>query len=152
MSLKIEKAKAKKLYPESPEWFRTELVEAFGEECFKKRSFTDIKTFEDACDELGISKVIFTGAESTDEAAYMKLKVIARAINQGWVPDWTNEDQRKWFPYFVLSSGFGFSYSYYYFTSAITGVGSRLCFESEEQASYAGKQFVKLYEEFLTLK
>jgi hypothetical protein len=32
------------------------------------------------------------------------------------------------------------------------GVGSRLCFESEEKAVHAGENFTKLFEEFITAK
>lgn len=156
MELKLEKKTAKKLYPESPEWFRKVLTETFGIECFKKKSFEDIKTFEDACEELGITndshRPIFDEDEDPDEIAYKKLKVIVAAINQGWTPDWDNTDQRKWWPYLVLSSGFGFSYSYSYCDYSITIVGSRLCFETEAKSTYAAKQFIELYEQFLTIK
>ena len=156
MELKLEKKTAKKLYPESPDWFRKVLTETFGIDCFKKKSFEDIKTFEDACEELGITndscRPIFDDEEDPDEIAYKKLKVIIKAINQGWTPDWENTDQRKWWPYFNLSSGFGFSHSTCYYDFTVTHVGSRLCFESEEKSNYTAKQFIELYEQFLILK
>jgi hypothetical protein len=154
MNLKIKKETAKKLYAESPEWFKEQLTEVFGEECFRKRRFDEIKTFEDACEALGITndscKPIFDVEEDPDEIAYKKLKVIVKAINQGWTPNWTNADQKKWWPYFVLSSGFGFSYSDFIFDYPNTSVGSRLCFESKEKSDYAAKQFLDLYQQFLT--
>jgi hypothetical protein len=152
MSVKIEKEKAKKLYPEVPEWFKEELIKEFGEAAFKKRKFNEIKTFEDACEELGISTAQFFGTETSDEVAYKKLKVIIKAINEAWIPDWTNTNQMKWFPWFYLSSGFGFSRSYFNFDDSAASVGSRLCFETEEKSDYAARQFIDLYEEFLTLK
>jgi hypothetical protein len=153
MELKIEETTAKKLYPETPGWFQDILIETFGKKCFKKRDFNSIKTFEDACNELDINcnSVIYSN-DSSDEIAYKKLKIIVKAINQGWVPNWDDSDQRKWFPYFNLSSGFGFSVSGYYFGRTVTTVGSRLCFESEGKATYAGKQFQDIYEELLTIK
>ncbi|NJO70081.1 MAG: hypothetical protein HC830_13075, partial [Bacteroidetes bacterium] len=97
-----------------------------------------IETFEDACEVLGITtdscKPIFNEEEDVDEIAYKKLKVIIRAVNNGWLPDWDNLNQHKWFPVFALSSGFGFSYSRYDCTGTLTYVGSRLCFETEEKA------------------
>jgi len=151
MSLTIEKQQAKRIYPESPEWFQKQLTEAFGEECFKEKGFEDIKTFEDACTELRINPVlVFNELDSPDEIAYKKLKVIAKAINQGWTPDWSDSDQYKYYPWFrVLSSGFGFSFSDYDYTGTDAGVGSRLCFESREKSDYAAAQFVDLYKEFL---
>jgi len=151
MSLTIEKQEAKRIYPESPEWFQKQLVQAFGEECFKEKGFETIKTFEDACAVVGIDPGLFLNRNDTpDELAYKKLKVIVRAINDGWVPDWSNRDQYKYYPWFeVLSSGFGFSYSGSNFTNAHSTVGSRLCFESKEKSDYAAKQFIDTYILFL---
>ena len=52
----------------------------------------------------------------------------------------------------VLSSGFGFSGSVYDYDFTGASVGSRLCFESKEKADYAANQFLKIYEDFLTIK
>jgi len=153
MELTLQKSTAKKLFPESPDWFKKVLTETFGKDCFKKRSFEDIKTIEDACEELGIDPAnVIQENDTPDEAAYKQLKIIAVAINQGWVPDWDNSSQYKWSPWFKLSSGFGFSYSSYGGSHSCTCAGSRLCFESEAKSSYAGKQFADLYEQFLTIK
>lgn len=153
MELKLEKKTAKKLFPESPQWFQKVLTETFGSDCFKKKTFEDIKTFEDACEESFINPTeVFGENDTPDEVAYMKLKVIIAAINQGWTPDWDNTDQRKWWPYFKLSSGFGFSHSDFIYVFTIASVGSRLCFESEEKSTYAAKHFIDIYEQFLTLQ
>jgi hypothetical protein len=155
MSLKINTETAKKLYPESKDWFRKELEKAFGEECFKKPDWKDIKSFKDVYIACGTTEQEFNdkfnkiGLDS-DTVAYEKAKLVAKAINQGWVPDWNNTNQRKWWPWFNLSSGFGFSLSYCDYGDAYSAVGSRLCFESEEKSNYAGKQFLKIYKEFLT--
>ena len=147
----LEKAKA--IYPTSPAWFQKELANEFGAKAFEKRSFKDIKTFEDACEELGIEnpESLFTENDTPDEIAYKKLKIVVKAINQGWVPDWDNKNQSKWWPWFNLSSGFGFSHSNYDYDYTHTAVGSRLCFASEAQSNYAASQFIDLYKQFLTL-
>jgi hypothetical protein len=150
--LKIEKEKAKKLYPESPQWFREELEKAFGKKSFLPKDFTSIKTFEDACQalELDPSGILYEN-DTPDETAYKKLKIIIRAINQGWVPDWENTNQEKWWPWFNLSSGFGFSLSYFGYDFSSTIVGSRLCFETKKKSDYTANQFIDLYRNFLTL-
>jgi hypothetical protein len=148
--MKITKQTARKLYNESPDWFKDQLKEAFGKESFEKRSFKDIKTFEDACKELDISTTQVCAGDTKDEEAYKMLKIIIKAINQGWEPDWSDTNQRKWWPYFVLSSGFGFSFSYYHYGNADARVGSRLCFESQDKSDYAANQFLDLYKQFLT--
>jgi len=150
MNLQITEQKAKRIFPDAPEYIKEILLETFGKECFMKKEFTDIKTFEDACEVINERFVIISG-ESYDETAYRKLKIIAKAINNGWIPNWNDTNQRKWFPYFNLSSGFGFSFSFCVYVSADTGVGSRLCFETEEKATYAGTQFLELYRDFLTI-
>jgi hypothetical protein len=151
MSLKIEKETAKKLYESVPDFFKAQLEEAFGKEAFRKKHFTDIKSFDDACAALEIDPdAVCNDSDTADEAAYKKLKIVIAAINQGWIPDWNNSDQRKWWPWFNLSSGFGFSSAVYHYDLAISSVGSRLCFESSEKAEYAGTQFIELYKAFLT--
>lgn len=130
-----------------------EVLRELFPEAFKKTDFKSIKTFEDACESLDInpSDINFFAADSLDETAYKKLKIIAKAINQGWKPDWNNTNQQKWWPYFNLSSGFGFSFSGFGYGRAFASVGSRLCFESEAKANYAGQQFLSIYKDFLTL-
>lgn len=151
--LTLKKSTARRLYPEAPGWFQKVLNESFGEDFFSEREFTEIKTFEDACNELGIDPdEEFNGNDLSDEVAYKKLKIVVKAINQGWEPDWDNTDQRKYWPYFKLSSGFGFSSAVCIYGSTYTYVGSRLCFETEEKCKYAATQFIDLYEQFLTIK
>lgn len=155
MELKIDKKTAKRLYPESPEWFKADLNEAFGEDCFRKKRFDEIITFADACEECGITEEEFNerfeklGLDA-DTINYEKLKIVVKAVNQGWTPDRNNGNQKKWFPIFNLSSGFGFQLSAYDFTHTGTYVGSRLCFESEQKSDYAAKQFIEIYKNFLT--
>lgn len=153
MGLTLKKSTAKKIYPDSPEWFKEVLEENFGKELFKKRSFEDIKTIEDAADETGHGKgyLRIQDAESTDEWAYRMLKMVVKAINQGWVPDWDNKSQYKYWPWFNLSSGSGFSFSFSDYYYSCTSVGSRLCFESEAKSNYAAKQFNELYKQFFTI-
>ena len=120
--LTLKKTTARRLYPEAPGWFQKVLNESFGEDFFSEREYTDIKIFEDACEELGIDpEEEFNGTDLADEVAYKKLKIVVKAINQGWEPDWDNTNQRKYWPYFKLSSGFGFSRSDFALRSHVFG-------------------------------
>jgi hypothetical protein len=110
-----------------------------------------VKSFEEACTLTGenASDEKFSSG-TTDEIAYKKIKVIARALNDGWVADWKNTSQRKYYPWFwVNTAGSGLSYDDYGYACTATDVGSRLCFKTSELAEYAGKQFEGLYNEFL---
>ena len=115
-----------------------------------------VKSYEDACAVLGLNPaeldvtVSGFGTDSNSIKAYGKLVVIARALNEGWTPDWTNSDEYKYYPWFKYDgAGFGFSGTCYVCWSADAGVGSRLCFKTDALAEYAGKQFIEIYNEFL---
>ena len=69
-----------------------------------------VKTFEDACKELGEDhklvkqfKAIENAiAEDREAVAYFKLEIITAALNEGWKPDFTNDEEYRYFPYFCL--------------------------------------------------
>lgn len=66
-----------------------------------------VKTFEDACRELGINaeqiqkKWKDAGLTEVDEVAYQKLRIITLALNEGWKPQFT-EDEIRYTPWLVL--------------------------------------------------
>lgn len=113
-----------------------------------------IKTYEDACRELDIPLIPKRCEHMTeDEQAYYSLKVIAKALNEGWEPDWSNKNQKKWYPWFKVTgtnhAGLSFSNTTDAVSHAYANIGSRLCFKTGELAEYAGQQFIKLYEKYL---
>jgi hypothetical protein len=148
--MKISVDEAKTLYPAAPDWPKEKLDEEFGAETFQPKDYEEIKTFEDACYKLGYDPgSITTENDTPDEAAYKKLKVVVKAINNGWLPDWSNGSQYKYYPWFrVLSSGFGFSHSGYDYGHTTSTVGSRLCTDSIEKALYIATQFEELYKDY----
>ena len=158
MKLEITKEKAKKIYESAPAALQEILTETFGEECFRKTEFTDLKTFDDLCHACGTTEDEFEEKwkripVDSQTVSFQRMKILSDAINQGWKPDHFNTDQYKWFPYFkVSSSGFGFSGSGCSCDGADAGVGSRLCFESEEKSNHAGGQFTQLFQDFITGK
>jgi hypothetical protein len=153
MELKIEKEEAKRLYVDSPEWLKAKMIKTFGKDTFVPKEWERIKTPEDACNVLGINIGDVTNEnDTTDEKAYKLLKVVIKSVQPNWVPDWNNTDQRKWWAWFNLSSGFGFSRTCYGYGYTGTLVGSRLCFETSEKCEYVANQFGYLFEQFLTLK
>lgn len=111
-----------------------------------------IKSPEDAFKALGIPKP--STLDFPDEmqgimgaaAAFIKLAAITEALNEGWVPDWSNEDQPKYYPWFDMRGDFslyGVDDDYYR-----SRVSSRLCFKSRELARYAATQFLDLYKDY----
>ena len=124
--------------------------------------YTEIKTFEDACNAIGLQQpelVIpdFLSFPSTDRQAmiaHAKLVIIAKAINGDWVPDWTDSSQWKYYPWFKMgsSSGVGFSYDGCDDWDTGSSVGSRLCFKSSDLAKHAGQLFEQeIYKPLFTI-
>lgn len=149
----MKKETAKAIYNEVPDWMKTVLIDEFGEKTFAK-NYTDIKTLEDAMNATGHTAgyLKMSDPESQDEWAYRMIKMVAKAVNDGWTPDWSNTNQAKWHPYFaVLPSGSGFLCSGANLYYECTYAGSRLCFESSEKAEYAAKQFEDLYIKYLLI-
>ena len=152
--LQIEDSKAKILYKTASLEFKQMLEDTFGKEFFSGKITDRIKTYEDACcklNEIPIYRETFGNNRITDdELSYIKLKTITKALNEGWVPDWEDNRQQKWYPYFLLSSSsFVFDGLYCRYSHTAAGNSSRLCFPNEKLATYAGKQFVKIYKEFM---
>ena len=82
--------------------------------------------------------------------ALNELFTIAQAWNKedGFVPDFSDWNQDKWFPWFKYdkdAAGFVFAYTNNAPTNAIAPFGSRLCFKSSARAAQFGKQFADLY-------
>lgn len=73
-----------------------------------------IKTFEDAVHELGDENILVkeynyyithrpTDENNIDIVAYIKLRIVVAALNEGWQPKFT-EDEQRWYPWFYLYS------------------------------------------------
>jgi hypothetical protein len=87
------------------------LVDAEEEQKKDERPITErVKTFEDACKELGedhklvqqfkaIQEAI---AEDQEATAFFKLGIITAALNEGWKPDFTNPEEYRYYPYIAL--------------------------------------------------
>ena len=119
--------------------------------------FSPIQSFEQACAALNIDPSILPNVSALLESdgkaqvAHYKLSVIARALNDGWKPDWTNDDEYKYYPWFDMSSVSGLSFHDYDCDCSASNVGSRLCYKSRAIAEYAGKQFIDLYTDMFLL-
>lgn len=157
----------------------------FGEETFKPKDVTErIKTFEDACKELGIEagKWLQDRAElgfEPDVIAYMKLRIICAALNEGWIPQFIS-GERRYYPWFWLYTeqeiqdmdeeekidrhltptgdyrtgyaGFADAYSYNAPSNTTASIGSRLCLKSAALAVYCGKQFIDIWADFSLIR
>jgi len=166
---------------------RKAVKEALGEQFSEALPATErVKTYEDAVWELGNDHPLveaassaewrFTNSEDKDIIAYLKLRVIVAALNDGWKPQFVPGELR-WYPWYELiskdeydamsedekqerrcvgrSDDNAYAYGGLVFSNAVDAssysyayVGSRLAFKSEALAEYAGKQFAELFANF----
>lgn len=185
--MKIEKKNVIKAYNIARETgadSTMKMLEAmFGEDVFKPKGITErVKTFEDACRELGnehpfVMEWNLGDNLSPDLEAYLKLRIICAALNEGWEPQFT-EDEWRWYPWFYLYAkeeldemsdeekqerrmidvsgrnagyyaGLAYASSIHAPSSAGANVGSRLCLKNSELATYCGKQFIEIWIDFV---
>ena len=146
-----------------------------------------IKTFEDALNELEVraangdntAKMLYDDwhnvtTDSDDLIAYLQLRIITAALNEGWEPQFTKGERRWYFWYALITkeqydklsdkdksrvvgrggynayASYGLVYAGAYVASSGSGAvyGSRLAFKSEKLAAYAGRQFAEIYADF----
>lgn len=151
-----------------------------------------IKTFEDAKREVIamandgnalatrlIDDFVNLKTNTKDLDAYLKLRIIVLAINEGWTPSWVFGEYR-WAPWFrlytqrdidnmddedredvLLIVGGGANYGSQCGLSCAgsssgfsvaADIGARLAFKSEELSDYAGRQFIEIYAEYFGLE
>lgn len=87
--------------------------------------------------------------------ALNELFTIAEAWNKadGFVPDFSEKSQAKWFPWFEYEKKVGLVCVSAYITRVFAGVFPcyRLCFKTRERAAQFGKQFIDLYNKVFLL-
>ena len=161
------------------------LESLFGKDMFKPKDITErVKTFEDACRELGKSHPLVCQYNAIDDVdtnlnAYLKLRIICAALNEGWEPKFYR-DETRYYPWFWLYtkeeidemsaddskernmiSTDGYQTEYAGFACAGSSVapsgsaayfGSRLCLKSVTLAQYCGRQFTDIWADFLLIR
>ena len=150
-----------------------------------------IKTFEDACNELGedhpmlsVYDALVTRANGEqslaewmgkDVVAFLKLRIITEALNEGWHPKFT-EDEYRYYPWFYIYTkeeydnfseeakrrcvgrasnnanahgGLVCALANDASSFSNTYDGARLTFSNRDLAEYAGKQFIDIWADFV---
>ena len=150
-TLKIEKSKVKKLFKESPEYFKEVLRDTFGKELFSENIIDRINSLQDAYNEVDDATRAKYDREhgydlSDDILADIEAKLIAKALQGEWEANF-EVNQENWYPWFKYSagSGFGFTFSDFGYGVTYTGVGSRFCFKDEKTSNHFGCQFIEIH-------
>ena len=150
-----------------------------------------IKTFEDACKEVGrlaeggnevLANLLCDYESNADNIltkstlAYIKLCIIAAAINEGWEPKFTT-DEYRYYPRFYLytheeidnmeeekkkslwlfggrssagaNCGLAYAYSSLAWSDSYAHVSARLAVKSKNLAEYFGKQFIDIWADYV---
>lgn len=167
------------------------LENIFGNDMFQPKDIRGrIKTFEDACNELGENNELVQAYRTAtfdisgnledilDVVAYLKLRIICAALNEGWKPRYTKKECR-WYPWFHLLTeeelkytsdewktdnklwlwggfsghgapcGLACSGSDAAWSYSSSRISARLAVKSEELAEYFGKQFIEIWADYL---
>lgn len=141
-------------------------------------NYKTIKSYEDACEALGVPTIKPDMNLPKHVVALMKLETVSKALwgkNFDPMPDPKGE-KCYWYPFFALytkdeierlnevqrgalvsasatsgtSAGFGYLHTYNRSSYASAYIGFRLCQETEEKAQYFGAQFIELWAEYLS--
>lgn len=163
---------------------RKAIKEQLGERLSEILPVTDrVKTFNDAVEELGEEHEAvkayravewYLRDQMSDIKAYLQLRIITAALNEGWEPQFVKGEYR-WYGWYDLISkedyealsdeekgrcvgrsvsnasangGLVCSNAYDASSYSYTSYSSRLAFKSEKLAEYAAKQFIEIYADF----
>lgn len=114
-----------------------------------------IASYEDACRVLNIQPIneevfnIFPKEDQRSMLAYHKLTVITRALNNGWKPNWDDQNEWKYYPLFrYVIAGLSCAYTFNAASGSSAALGSRLCFPTSALAKYAAEHFADLYRDY----
>lgn len=138
-----------------------------------------VKTFDDACKEVGIDAEKWLEEHKNDDVnllAFLKLRIIVEALNEGWKPKFDCKEYR-YSPYFYYCTkkdvdnmdenensrllfigdaaadgslyGLPVSYAIHAFSASSAALGARLALKSRELAIYCGNQFYEIWIDFL---
>ena len=124
----------------------------------KKNIIDKVKTFEDACQILGLNPddINFKVPPNSGLESYAnfinasgKLAIITRCLNEGWKPNWDDNKETKYYPWFEMKTVLGFGLDVVNAYDWYSTVSSRLCFKDKKLCEYATKQFKDIYEAYM---
>ena len=163
------------------------LENMFGKDMFKPKNIMErVNTFEDACEELGEDHqyvkayrewMRISYAECKDVTAYLKLRIICAALNEGWKPTFSDGECR-YYPWFYIynqneyeklnkdekkkcrvvgrQSYDAYALGFVVFSSVNISTsysysyhGSQIIFKTRELAEYCEKQFIDIWADYL---
>ena len=180
--ISIKKEYVMNAYKHATKEQKSLLENMFGKDMFKPKNIMErVKTFEDACEVLGEDHqyvkayrewMRISYAECKDITAYLKLRIICAALNEGWKPKfdgkeyrhypwfciytkkaykWLDDDEKKECRVVGLSHDNAYAYADNGVQTLYSGANSssRIVFKTRELAEYCGKQFIDIWADYL---
>ena len=185
--ISIQKENVLNAYKQASKEQKALLENMFGKDVFNPKDIIErVKTFEDACEVLGEDHqyvkayrewMRISYADCKDITAYLKLRIICAALNDGWKP--TNSDgECRYYPWFYIynqneyeklnkdekkkcrvvgrQSYDAYALGFVVFSSVNISTsssysyhGSQIVFKTRELAEYCEKQFIDIWEDYL---
>jgi hypothetical protein len=154
-TLKISEQEARKYYPTASDEFKAVLKTTFGKEFFNQKITDRVKSWQDVVDILEEQgedvvlpyKVAKTKQQKSINALY-KIQCIAKVLNEGWEPDFSNSNEYKYYPWFEYKkAGWSLPYVGYSFVSASSPFGCY--YKTRYLVEYSSEVFIDIYKEYL---
>lgn len=183
----IKKEYVLNAYKHASEEQKALLESMFGKDMFQPKNIMErVKTFEDACEVLGEDHqyvlayrewMRISYANCKDISAYLKLRIICAALNEGWKPTFS-DDECTYYPWFFFytkdeydeldedvkkechiigrlhktlsqNGGIVFVSSINASSNTYSHYGFMIAFKTLELAKYCGKQFIDIWVDYL---
>lgn len=185
--ISIQRENVLNAYKQASKEQKALLENMFGKDMFQPKNIIErVKTFEDACEVLGeehsyvqeyrgVANINFDFTQ--DIIAYLKLRIICAALNEGWKPTFDGS-RCRYYPWFyiytkeeyeklnkdekkmcrvvgrsgsIASAHGGVVCAIASGASSVshTVIGSRLVFKTRELAEYCEKQFIDIWDDYL---
>lgn len=176
----IKKENVMNAYHHATEEQKELLENMFGKGMFQPKNIMErVKTFEDAVAILGDKHILVkeywnvvnhTIVLTKNLIAYLKLRIICAALNEGWKPkfdgeeyrnypwfciytkkayEWLSEDEKKECRVVGLSHGNAYSGSGVQTLSSGANSSSLIVLKTRELAEYCEKQFIDIWSDYL---
>ena len=109
-TIKLSEEKARELYKTATKEFKQLLEENFDKSVLNPNIIDRVEDFDSILEILEIEdyQSPYKNPKTKEQKsinALDKLFLIAKVYNEGWIPNWKNSSEYKWFPYKYFSGG-----------------------------------------------
>lgn len=148
-TLQISKANALDAFKKAETSGRQLLSNLFGKKVFAIDVFERIQCWNDVYEDHGLNPATALPypIPANEDQVWLntveKVRLLFKSLNEGWKPNYDDENEGKYWPVYrkVKGAGFGFSYSRTGWTYPHTYAGSRLVLKDMPRVLHAVRYF-----------